>query len=264
MINGTKPHRLKFWEFDYIKSFHPEIAMGTASYPQFPAEFLTDKTGWKPDQNADGLPFGCTSYATTKLARILGVTDATVDKIEALTQSNKKGGYGVIASMDMARTVLGWFKWRYIIQATGMLDFFDAHRLAQVSGLPEQRALTIGTPWFLSWEQAAQSGQKVMPMPTPTELQQAHSNPNSLSWHDWVADGWSQNFIEAPGKLLYRVGSHQGPIDYLYADRAVFNVVLNLYGTVSATGTNMDTLPAKISLPDWFWSLWHSWLGVSY
>lgn len=264
MRNGTKPHRLKLFEFDYIKSFHPEIYAGTALYPQFPAEFLTDKMGDKPNQNADGLPDACTSYTTAKLARILGVLSATVQAIESITNSNAKGGFGVIAAIDVGRTILKWFKWRYIIQATGILDFFDAHRLAQVSGLPEQRAVSIGTPWFASWEQVALTGIKIMPMPTQIELTQAHSNPNSLAWHNYLADGWSQNFPNCNGELLYRLDSWQGPIDYLYVNRATFNVVMDLYGTVSATGTNLDVLPAKVSLPDWFWSLWHSWLGFSY
>lgn len=261
---GTKPHRIKWRERDYIKSFHPQIYAGTAVYPQFPAEFLTDKTGWLPNQNTDGLPFGCTSYATTKLALILGVATATVDAIEAITRSNALGGFGVIASIDAARTILKWFSWRYIIHTTGMLDFFDAHRLAQVSGLPEQRAISCGTPWFPSWETAALAGIKKMPMPTQAELLQAHKDPNSLGWHNWLWDGWSQNFPSYSGEVLARLDSWQGPIDYLYMDRATFNVVMDLWGTVSATGTNWDVLPARVPLPDWFWNLWHSWLGFSY
>lgn len=263
MINGTKPQRIKRLDFDFLKTFHPEIIAGAAT-PQFPAEYLTDKAGDKPNQNTDGLPYACTSYTTAKLARILGVAYADRDDIETLTNSNAKGGYGVLAAIDMARTKLKWFNWRYVIQAKGNLDWFDAHRLAQVSGLPETRAISVGTPWFPSWERAALAGVRVMPMPTAQELAQIKSNPNSMGWHNYLLDGWSQNFTEAPGRLLYRLDSWQGLVDYLYLDRAVMNVVFDLYGTVSVTGTNMDVLPAKVPLPDWFWSLWHSWLGYSY
>lgn len=265
MRNGTGPTRIRRRDRDYIKSFHPGIFAGTAAYPVFPAEYLTDTTGWKPDQDADGKPYGCTDYATTKIARILGFASATVDAIEAVTHANALGGFGVLASIDAARTVLGWFTWRYIIQATGSLDFFDASRLAQVSGLPEQRAISAGSPWFPSWEQAVLAGKKILPMPSQAELSIAHTNPSSLPWHDYVLDGWSQNFPEAPGRLLYRIDSWQGSLDYLYVDRATLNTVMDLFGTIEVVATNRQA-PAvsTISLPDWFWSLWHSWLGVRY
>ena len=260
MNNGTKPERLRINDLDYLKSFHPHVFAGTASYPQFPAEYLTDKTDWLPDQNADGLPFACTSYTTTKIARILGVTGAQVSDLEAVTHSNALHGYSVLAAIDTARQSLGWFGWRFVIQATGMLDYFDALRLAQVSGFPEQRGISIGTPWFPSWEQAIQSGQKILPMPTEAELTQAHNNPNSLPWHNYLADGWSQYFPVSNGQLLYRLDSWQGELDYVYAPREVINTVMDLYGTVAVTATS-TTPPAlaRVPLPDWFWAFLHSW-----
>ncbi len=262
MVNGTWPERLRRRDRDYIRSFHPQIYSGIASYPEFPAEFLVDKTGWFPDQNIEGEPNGCTNYSQTKLARILGITNATPQALEDVTNANKLGGFGVLASIDAARKVLNWFSWRYTIQTTGILDYFDAFRLAQVSGLPEQRAISIGTPWFFTWEQAALSGTKILPMPTQNEIQQAKTNPNSLSWHNYVADGFSQNFPIAPGKPLYRLESHQGPqVDYLYIDRATLNVVMDIYGTIAVTATNQNApVIARVPLPDWFWSLWHSWV----
>lgn len=272
---GAKPHRLRLLDKDYIKSFHPELHSGSRTLqqeleikcgaPQFPAEYLTDKTGWLPDQNAEGQEEGCTNYAQTKLARILGVVEATPQMAEQVTHANANGGMGLLDSFDLIISKLGWFKTRYIIQATGGLSFFEASKLAQISGLPEQRAISTVTPWFASWEKAAQSGIKLMPMPTAAELLQAHTNPNSLFWHDYVCDGWSPNFPGYVGSTLYRVDSWQGPLDYLYLDQATINVVMDLYGTAQGVGTNNGALsPTTISIPDWFWSLWHSWLGFRY
>lgn len=269
MKNGTRPHRIKRADKDYLPSFHPELYKGTRSLaqelqircgaPQFPAEFLTDNTGWKPSQNAEGQPFGCTNYATVKVARILGSTTANVIDLEAVTHANALGGFSALASLDAA-IGLGWLKGRFLIQSTGALDYFDTCRLAQVSGLPELRAISSTTPWFPSWEKAAQMGQKVMPMPTVEELAQIRANVNAFSWHDYVRDGWSQNFADAPGQLLYRLDSWQGPLDYLYVDRVTLNIVMDLYGTVDAVGTNQKPIAlTHMSLPDWFWSLWHSW-----
>lgn len=248
-----------------MPSFHPQLCGGTAPLPQFPVEYLTDNTHWMPNQNTDGLPYGCTSYATVKVARILGFINATVASIEEKTHANALKGFGVLAAIDIARTVLGWFKWRYVLQTTGPLDYFDTFRLAQVSGLPEQRAVSVATPWFASWEQAVFNGQKIMPMPTAEELLQAHTNPNSLNWHNYVCDGWSQNFSDAPGQLLYRLDSWQGTFDYLYLNRATLNSVMDLYGTTAVTITNLEApLLTTVPLADWFWSLWHSWLGFQY
>lgn len=272
---GTKPNRLRLLDKDYIKSFHSELHAGSRTLqqeleikcgaPQFPVEYLTDKTGWLPDQNAEGQPEGCTNYAQTKLARILGVVEATPQMAEQVTHANANGGMGILDSFDLIISKLGWFKARYIIQATGGLSFFEASKLAQISGLPEQRAISTVSPWFSSWEKAAQSGINLMPMPTAAELLQAHTNPTSLPWHNYVCDGWSPNFPGYVGNTLYRLDSWQGPLDYLYLDQATINVVMDLYGTAQAVATNNEALsPTTISLPDWFWSLWHSWLGFQY
>ncbi len=280
--NGTHPYRPPKSDYDYIPTFHPQVYAGVV-YPEFPAEFLTDNTGWFPDQNADGQPNGCTNYSTTKLAKILGFADATVQMIENITHANAKGGFGVIDSVDAARKTLGWFKWRFILQSKGRLDWFSALQLMQVEalGLREQRAISIGVPWFHSW-QSSLSGSvrqpdgsytitvgpknKILPMPSPEELKQVHDDPNSIGWHDVVADGWTSSFSGAPGQLLYRIESHQGHgIDYIYIPRDVMNVVMDLYGTVAVTGTNLEAPKiASIPLPDWFWSLCHSWFGFSY
>lgn len=265
MINGTKPERLKWRDFDYIRSFHKEIAFGAAAYPTFPRGYLTDKTNWYPDQNAEGQPYGCTNYSSTKLAKILGVGYATPQTLEAVTHANAQGGYGVLASIDAARTVLGWFKWRYTIQAKGKLDYFDAFRLAQVSGIPEQRAISSGSMWFPSWENAVLSGHRVMPMPTDDELKQAKNAGGPFPWHDYVLDGWSDQFSVSPGTLLYRADSWQGDKDPIYFPREVINVVFDYYGTIAVTATSIKP-PAisSVSIPDWFWSLINSWLGFRY
>lgn len=265
MRSGTTPHRLRFFDRDYLRSFHPQLYAGTASAPQFPAEYLTDQTEWLPDQNAEGQPEGCTNYAQSKLARILGEVNATPAAAETITHANANGGMGILDSFDLIIDALGWFKWRYIIQTTGKLDYFDTCRLAQVSGLPERRALSMGSPWFSSWEESVCNGIKILPMPTAGELAEAHNDPNSLPWHDYVADGWSQNFTVSQGQLLYRIDSWQGDIDYLYMPREVMNVVFNLYGTVQVIPTNaFAPNVAGVPLPAWFASLFHSWFGISY
>src|SRR4051794_39058246 len=59
--NGLKPVRPDHRDFDFHKSF------GTAIPPTFPTEYNTDANLWQPDQNAMGLPFGCTGFTQASL-----------------------------------------------------------------------------------------------------------------------------------------------------------------------------------------------------
>lgn len=272
MEHGTRPYRPKRKDYDFLPSYKDHIIKKFGSLtPQFPEEFLTDATGWLPDQNTGGQlpasassqPEGCTNYATVKAALILGVHDATVDKLEAITHANALGGFGVVESIDAARKSLKWFGWRFIIHSKQAGDWFNAFCLAQMSGLPEHRPIPWGTPWFKSWNEAILRGERILPMPTPAELQQAHTDPNSLPWHDHLLDGFSQKFDIKRGTLLYRDSSWQGSvIGYVYFTREVINVVHELSGTVAVVPTRSDLPPiiATISLPDWFWELLHSWM----
>lgn len=260
--NGTRPTKPRHLNRDYLKSFHPQIYAGTQAPPVFPAEFLTDDGSWMPNQNADGLPEGCTDYAQSNLAKNLGES-VTPQELEAVTHANASGGYSIQMSLDAARK-LGWFTYTYQIAATGPLDYFDTFRLAQSSGLPEKRSISWGTPWFSSWEQAAMQGIKIMPMPTPQELAQAQSNPGSLPWHNSMLDGWTQE----NGVLAYRDKSWQGaPVDYLYFTRDVINTIMTLNGTAAFTATNMvpnSVQTIDLSFIDKWLSYIRTWLGIAY
>lgn len=273
--NGTGPYRIKRKDFDFIPSFHPGIYYGTikpgdADYPKFPNKYLTDTSDWMPSQDAEGQPNGCTNYSTVQLARTLGVDPAlaTPQILEQYTGANAKGGLGVIDSIDIARTKLKWFAWRFIIQAKGTLDYFDAFRLAQSSGIPEFRAISWGTPWFPSWRDACNPSinpSGIMPMPTNEELAIIKSNIRAYGWHDHVLDGWTTH----TGRLVYRDKSWQGNTvgqsGYIYFPREVINVVNDIYGTVAVTATSSNP-PAfnPVNLPDWFFSFIHSLMGLAY
>lgn len=275
VAHGARPYRPKWKDYDFLPSHKDHIIKKFGSLtPQFPAEFLTDTIGWLPNQNTGGplpasaspQPEGCTNYTTTKAALILGVSAATVDALERETHANALGGFGVVESIDIARKVLKWFGWRFIIHSKEAGDWCNAFQLAQMSGLPEHRPLPWGTPWFPSWEEAIMRGERIMPLPTAQELQQIHTDPNSLPWHDSLLDGWSHNFVVAPGRFLYRDSSWQGAeIGYVYFPREVINVVHNLYGPVAVPPTQTEPpMIATIPLPDWFWNFIHSWMGLRY
>lgn len=266
MRNGARPTKPRHLNFDFIKSFHPQIYAGTAEYPTFPPEYLTDDGSWMPDQNADGLPDGCTDYGTANLAKNLGVS-ATPQELENITNANKLGGYSIQMALDAARTVLKWFTATYEINATGILDYFDAFRLAQSSGIPEKRSISWGTPWFLSWENAARAGQFIMPMPTNAELTIARTDPDSLPWHDSALIGWTPE----SGVTIYNDKSWQGTTvgrkGMIGFTRETINTVMALNGTAAFTAS--DQTPNSIETIDLsFIETWISyirtWTGIWY
>lgn len=255
IYHGTRPTKIDHRDYDFHKTF------GTIVPPSFPNEGPQTQSQWMPDQEADGEPYGCTNYAQADLARNLtGMARMPAD-LEAVTHANALGGYDVRQSMLMA-VKIGWFKSFYAVKRTGGLDWFDTFRFAQTSGVPEVRTLTIGTPWFLSWENAARAGQTIMPMPSMAEL----ASVSTLPWHDHEYETWTLK----TGQVLYRDKSWQGTGigegGYIYFDRATINVVMNIAGTCAFVGTNMDATPVRVDTTFLQWVLSHVWqlLGISY
>ncbi len=234
MQSGTGPTRQKHTDRDLNKSF------GAAIPPSFPDEYFCDAELTMPDQNADGQPYGCTNYSQAELANDLtGKLHSPAD-LEAVTHANAKGGYDIRDSLDAARK-LGWFTGYYNIRPIGaLIDFFDSFRTAQLSvrGI-EKRSITFGTPWFSSWEVAAQRGEFRMPMPTDAELQAIRNSSSAFSWHDSKLDGWTTR----NGIVLYRdkswQGKNVGENGFVAFDRATINVVMSIGGTVGYTATNL-------------------------
>lgn len=251
MNRGLRRPTLKRTDYD----LHPTF--GTlSSVPSFPPDFDTDTQGFGfPDQNADGQPFGCTNHSQAALATDLtGIRRKPAD-LEAVTHANARGGYDIRDSLDAARK-LGWFKWYFQINKTSALDQFDAIRYAQLMGVPnnERRSVTVGTPWFDSWQAAILAGKRIMPMPTPEELTAIARNSNSFGWHNWEITGWTRY----ENATALRAKSWQGDRDPIYFPREVINVVMSLKYTVAYTPTMLDALNPvqRISLPlfDWLMS----------
>lgn len=257
--SGTRPTKKDKRDLDLHKSFGN--ALGQVD---FPTEFFTTKDPTRPDQNKGIGPFSCTNYAQWRLATNLGRIGITPPQLEAVTHANARGGIDIresllacISPSFLHPERLGWFKAFYNIQAKGIIDWFDAFRLAQISGLPEQRSLSWGTPWFPSWENAINGvlmqrnpdgtftllpnphgKQVVMPMPTDEELANARKNSDLIPWHNSELDGWTP----VHGPLTYRDESWQGEKigegGFVFFPREVINVVMSISGTVAYTGTN--------------------------
>lgn len=264
--NGARRTKLKHTDYDFLKSHR----FGIAQKPKIPDEYLADAGLTMPNQlETDSsytppvpiMPTGCTDYAQSELYCDLYNMRVSPTLLENVTHANAKGGIDIRTSMDACLPAssthperLGWFGQYFNIRASGVFDFFDAFRLAQVVGISvaENRSITWGTPWFPSWEQALLNGKSIMPMPTSGELAAARDPyDTTLPWHDSKLDGWTR----IDGVLVYRDKSWQGNAvgdkGFVYFPREVINMVMSITGTVGYTASkNKDIAnPITVDLP---------------
>ena len=239
--NGARPTRLSHKDYDFFKS-HKFGSLGT---PTIPDEYFADCGLTMPNQNqmdteftppTPPMPFGCTDFAQADLRTDLIKEKVNPNDLEAVTKANARGGIDIRESLDAAIT-LGWFKQYFNIRAKGVFDFLESFQLAQMTGLAagEARAITWGTPWFATWENAVLSGQKIMPMPSDSEF----ADLRNLPWHNSVLDGWTT----LNGVQVYRnkslQGNQIGDKGFIYFPREVINRVMTISGTVAYTATNV-------------------------
>lgn len=274
---GTGPTYNDHRDFDYLPSVHPLIYSGVQKPPIFPDTYITDADDGQPNQNIDdalfnpivsAMPFGCTNECTSQL--IFDASGGTVlirpDTIEAITHANKLGGYDVRRSLMTGVNDLHALGAIFNVYDTGPLDYFDTFRLAQLSGGIEKRSLSVGFPWFPSWESACfgtittlnpdntysmAAGPKtgIMPMPFPAELANIKKNIRFYGWHNPKLGGW----VVINGVTYYRCKSWQGrecgDNGYIYFSREIINTVMELVGTVAFTGSRMGIgKPVTVSL----------------
>lgn len=296
--SGARPSKIDHRDYDYLKNKHPLVYAGVQAPPQFPTEYFTDcGLGHTHNQEVDDYSFtpfvpaqpsGCTNETTCSLATNLtnGLTIYRPDVLEKTTGANAAGGYDIRQSLLKAKG-LGWIGDIFNIRAQGIIDFFDAFRLAIVSGAPEKRSVSVGTPWFPTWAAAAAGnsltitpegifiygagGVKtgMMPAPTQQEIDMVKKNPRIFPWHNHQLDGWTnKNGIDVLRDESWQ-GTDKGEDGYLFYDRHTINMVLAISGTVGFTATRM-TLPGVKPLPidttmvQWIVSFVRNLLGYSY
>lgn len=274
--NGARPTKIDHRDYDFHKTF------GSVAPASFPAEYLCDAGVTMPDQNQQNNFFnppvpalfdGCTDYAQSEIATDLsnGTVIRNPEDLDKLTNANALGGFDIRQSITIAKNQLGWFSAFFNIRAISPLDFFDAFRLAQLSGAPEKRSITFGTPWFPSWEAACNPSVNpsgVMPMPTALELSSIKQNINSFSWHNSKLDGWTTK----NGTPLYRDKSWQGNAvgdkGFVYFPREVINTVMQITGTVGFTATQMGLTGTpqtiNVTVVQWIVSFMRNLLGYQY
>lgn len=253
--HGTRPTKPDHRDYSHLRTYGAPLA------PSFPPDFNVDAKLWCPDQNAMGLPFGCTDVASADISADLDHVLKDPQTLEAVTHANARGGIDIREALKGARSI-GWLKQFFNVQPYAPLDAFDSIRYAILSGDPEHRAVSWGSPWYPEWENAAlgntttknpdgsftvsAGGKKDGIVPMPFTLKPAPSMP----WHNSVFCGWKT--INGVVYLINRSwqGTGVGDNGLLYFPREVINAVMQIPGTVAFTATNNPVADVQtISLP---------------
>ncbi len=225
--HGTRPTYPSRKDWDFHGTF------GSIAPAEFPPEYNTDAGLTNYNQNAMGLPYGCTDCTSADLS-----TDATQNiknpyDLEEVTHANALGGYDIRKSLDAAMK-MGWFS-AYFNVRSHQLDAFDTLRLAILSGGLELRSVSIGTPWYPIFETVGDDGR--LNAPHTFDLTNA-------TWHNYACKGW----VEKDGQPYLKIKSWQGPTyadkGFCYMSRALYNSLMMVPGSAAFTATTIkpDTI----------------------
>lgn len=218
-------------DFDFNRTFR---LYGGVSV--LPVEFNLDAGLSMPDQNTDGLPEGCTSYAQTDLCsdedRILYQQKFTYQKTLYMdnlppgspcnirTSLNSTIVYGTLATGETTDAqALNHRRGQYFsVQPSG--DWFDGIRVT----LMTNRSVSIGTPWPTEWE-----------TPLKGVIPQSFTLTGKEPWHNWVICGWKQ--VNNVPFLIGRTwqGKNYGDGGLAYFSRETINAVMKISGTGAFT-----------------------------
>lgn len=240
-------------DLDFHKSF------GSTAYDtnSLPTRYSADAGLVMPDQNADGFPEGCTGYAQTDLCTDEDLTIYDQGEFYLATPpGGMSAGRAIRDSLNLLvkrgpKTkggILGPKRTRYFsINATGILDWFDAIRVALFITSQEKRAASIAVPWFPEYENISTDGI----LPDNIVL-----NWSRATGHNAVASGWTDVKTDGTyirnGEMFLAIKSHQG-INYgdkgwCYQSRVSANVVFNMDYTEAFTVTKLT--PASLQTVD--------------
>lgn len=247
----------KSTDFDFHKSY------GSASSPTLPDSYSVSQN-WFPNQNATdesftpavaALPYGCTEVTPCVVCGDEDGVRYRADYLESALHANANGGGDI-------RTALSWITKNgmkaadgtisknhaayFSVRPSGVLDWFDAVRLAMYSTESENRAVVIGSNFFSDWLTPG-----FLRMPT-------NLDPKSAPLHCWSVEGWvtyqnepylSCNMLLGPVAETPNVSGY-GPA---YMSRDIFNAIMGLkMNGVSFTAafTVEKNLPSTVQTVD--------------
>lgn len=230
--HGLKPIRLRRTDFSWHRTF------GAFSASSLPENYDADAHLTMPDQNAEGLPLGCTGETTTDICtdEDFEIYDPK-DLFDNTPPNDPTVGRDIRDALKVAITrgprkkdgTFGDKRTAYFnVESKGVLDFFDACRVVLWATAMEKRSISIGTPWYPDWSSGILGKDGIMSMPK-------NLNTQGLPWHNWKISGWVT--IDNIPYLLCKSwqGTGYGVNGIARISRDVINKVMKIYGTGAFT-----------------------------
>lgn len=254
--NGLKPikRNSKRW-YPTDLSFHRNF--GGITPLEFPREFSVDLGITMPDQNAIGLPLGCTGVTQNELCTdqdgiVYDDYEYTYRKtleLEGVYELNKQGcdirnSLKIICTLgpktkeegdeDGEKKARGAY---YAIESS-KFDWFDSFRSVMLTNHQNNNtkcAISIGTPWFQEWNSQSVGNNGIVP-----SVFVYNGDPYSISWHNWAIKGWKE--INGKPYLIAKTwqGKNYGNTGWSYYDRETINAVMKIRYTGAYTVAPRD------------------------
>lgn len=261
--HGINPNKVDHRDYGFFQTFG-----GTQiEKANLPAELLVDAGLWMPSQYEYdpifanlSLPYGCTDYTSCDLCADQDGVLYNPAFTESITGANQKMGYDIRDSLLTTVKIGTKTKEGTITKRTGVfnvqkydiLDYFDSIRYAMFQNITEKRSISLGTPWYKEWEDAALAGTSIMPAPKTYA-------PDGLPWHNSKICGWKTMAGQPVLVVKSWQGKKIGDNGWVYFTRDVFNATMSIRGTCAFTVSKLDQGEQiqKISVPfmDWFYSV---------
>lgn len=251
MNNGLRPVRPDHRDYGFNQTF------GTISPLVLPDIYDCDAGFGAPNQNADGLPYGCTGYAQSQLCQDEDQTQYkpqyTYDRTLLMENSQEGQGcnirdslksvavYGVQAlSENTDQEAMKHARAPYFSVQAINGDFFYAIQNALWLNRLERRSVSLGSPWFAEWERVGPDA--VMPVPAYSGV------ASQYPWHNYKCSGFtnkrSDGTLIRNGEIFLKIASWQGPNygdkGWVYMSRQVANIVFAIDGTAIFTLAKAD------------------------
>lgn len=244
MKNGITIRRQDHRDLDFHKSF------GTTGFDTttLPDKYLADAGLTMPDQDADGFPEGCTGYAQTDICTDEDLTVYAAPEFYLATPpGGMTAGRAIRDSLNLLvsrgprdqKGNLGPKRTKYYsINATGILDWFDAIRVALYITSQEHRSASVAVPWFPEFETIGQDAILAEDIVLDWSRASGH-NAKDAGWTNTKTDG---TYIRG-GELFLAIKSWQG-VNYgdkgwCYMSRVLANAVFSMDYTEAFTVTKM-------------------------
>lgn len=272
---GAKPTRKDHRDYSLKKTFG-------AVFTSFDKEINVDAGFGQPDQNAEGMPYGCTGVTTKELGqdedgieyqakynydktRMIEGTypqDVGCDIRNALKTAAL---YGLLPKSEPydsgADKKAGEHRhgaYYNVIDPWNQYDAFDDVRSCITFFEAEKRSVSLGTPWFSEWQMAPRG---ILPIPyIPKELKPGFlgsvfrffgkifgSNFGAnYSWHNSKICGFKE--IDGQPYLIGKSwqGYWFGDNGYHYFSRELFSLLMTIPGTAAFTIAPKPTNKAEI------------------